>query len=190
MRKIIAALHISLDGCIEDANGDVGWIESWEDAFDVVPRVDTFLLGGGMYPGYEDYWGAVFSHPSEPAPFSGKIPAAGEVDYARFAHDTPHVVLSNTLRQVSWPNSRIIRDIADVHALKQAAGKYIHAVGGARLVGSLLNAGLVDELTVVVQPLLLGGGKALFGDVTGRHGLALQDVRKLGNGAVQLTYTL
>ncbi len=187
MRKIIAALHISLDGYVEDANGDVGWIESWEDAFDVVPRVDTFLLGGGMYPGY---WGAVFAHPDEPAPFSGKVPAAGEVDYARAAHDTPHVVLSTTMRKVRWPNTRIIREVADVRALKQAGAKDIHAVGGAGLVGSLLNAGLVDELTVVVQPLLLGGGKALFGDVAGRHRLALQDVRTLGNGAVQITYTL
>jgi hypothetical protein len=93
-RKIIAALQISLDGFIEGPDGDVGWIESWEDSFDLLPEIDTCVLGGGMYPGYEEYWLAIMAEPERPVPLTGKIPSRGEVEYARFADRTPHVVLS------------------------------------------------------------------------------------------------
>ena len=63
MRKIIAALHVFLDGCIEGPNGEVDWVESWEDSFDMLPRIDTCILGRGMYPDYEQYWLAILANP-------------------------------------------------------------------------------------------------------------------------------
>jgi dihydrofolate reductase len=188
MKKIIAALHMSLDGYIEDANGDSSWIESWGDDFGVIPRVDTLLLGRAMYPGYEQYWGAVHDRPTQPAPFTGRIPGPEEVEYAAFAVSRPHVVLSTTMTEANWPNTRIIRDIAEVRRMKEDQGLDVHAVGGARLIGSLLNAGLVDELMVVVQPILLGGGKALFGHMTDRHRLSPSEVKPMAKGALRLTY--
>jgi dihydrofolate reductase len=56
MRKIISAFRISVDGFIEGPEGEMDWVESWEDAFNLTPQVDTCILGGGMYPGYEQYW--------------------------------------------------------------------------------------------------------------------------------------
>ncbi len=53
MRKIIAALQVSLDGFIEGPNEELDWIDSWEDAFDIIGNVDVFILGARMYPGYE-----------------------------------------------------------------------------------------------------------------------------------------
>jgi RibD C-terminal domain len=63
-----------------------------------------------------------------------------------------------------------------------------NAVGGATLVSSLINAGLVDELRIVVQPILLGRGKALFKDVKERHALTLPDAKPLQSGRVRVTY--
>jgi dihydrofolate reductase len=63
VRKIIAALQTSLDGLIEGPNGELDWVESWEDPFDLLSQVDAFILGRGMYAGYEQYWGAVLADP-------------------------------------------------------------------------------------------------------------------------------
>jgi dihydrofolate reductase len=190
MRKIIAALQISLDGYIEGANGEIDWIRSWEDPFGLLPEIDTCILGGGMYPGYEAYWGAIMSDPAAVSPFTGAAATPGEIEYAHFAQGAQHIVLSRTLHAAAWPNTRIIRNADEIRAIRQQPGRNIHAVGGASLVGSLITLGLVDQLRVVVQPILLGAGKALFGDVTGRHALTLGEVKAMGDGTVRLSYTV
>lgn len=188
MRKIIAALQTSLDGYIEGPNGEIDWIKSWEDPFDILGEIDTCVLGGGMYPGYEAYWGAIMANPQAVSTFTGAVATKGEVDYARFAQQAKHVMVSTKLKSVVWPNTEIMRNAEDVAALKQQPGKNIHAVGGAALVGSLINLHLVDELRVVVQPILLGAGKPLFGHVTGRHDLVMIETRDIGNGMVRQCY--
>jgi dihydrofolate reductase len=142
-----------------------------------------------MYPGYEQYWGAVLANPKAPLPFSGKTATEDEIEYARFAAKTPHVVLSATLDRTAWNNTRIVRNIDDIRTMKQQAGKDMHAVGGATLVSSLVNAHLVDELRLVIQPIILGGGKALFKDVKERHAVKLGAAETLKGGAVRLTYS-
>lgn len=189
-RRIIAALEVSLDGLIEGPNGEVDWIGSWEDSFDLVPEIDTLVLGGGAYPGYEQYWLAILANPEGVQSLTGRVPSKGEVAYARFADKTPHVVLSHTLETVAWKTTRIVREVADIRALKQQPGKDIHAVGGASLVSTLMNAGLVDQLRLTVHPVVLGKGTALFKDVEGRHGLELLETRRLPGGRVSLTYNL
>lgn len=104
-------------------------------------------------------------------PFTGKVASEGEIAYAHFAERTPHVVLSKTLDKVTWKNTRIVRDIEEIRRMKQRPGKDMHAVGGATLVGSLMNQLVIDELRLVVYPIVLGGGKALFKDVRERHAL-------------------
>ena len=108
MRKIIAALVVSVDGFIEGPNGELDWVETWEDAFDLLSQIDTCVLGRKMYPGYEQYWGAILANPEGVLSFSGKIATSGEIAYARFAEMTPHIVLSKTLDKVSWKNTRIV----------------------------------------------------------------------------------
>ena len=130
-RRIIAALEVSLDGLIEGPDGEVDWIGSWEDSFGLLPEIDTLVLGGGAYPGYEQYWLGILANPQGVQPLTGKVPSQSEVAYARFADTTPHLVLSRTLDTVAWKTTRIVRDVADIGALKQQPGKAIHAVGGA-----------------------------------------------------------
>ncbi len=188
MRKIIAALMVSVDGYIEGPNGELDWVESWEDPFDLLTQVDTLILGRGMYPGYEQYWRAILADPKGVLPFTGKVATKGEIAYAHFADETPHIVLSKTLDEVTWKSTRIVRDIEEIRNMKEQPGKDMHAVGGATLVSSLMNLGLVDELRLVVHPIVLGGGKALFKDVDGRHALKLSEVKPLQSGTVRLTY--
>jgi dihydrofolate reductase len=188
MRRIIAALMVSVDGFIEGPQGEIDWVDTWEDVFDLLPRVDTCILGRRMYPGYEQYWGAILANPQGVLPSTGKGATKGEVAYARFAGRTPHVVLSRTLDRVAWTNTRIVRDVEEIGRLKQQPGQDMHAVGGATLVGSLVNQGLIDELRLVVHPVILGGGTPLFKDVKERHVLRLRGVRRLKSGRVRLTY--
>jgi dihydrofolate reductase len=189
-RRIIAAMEVSLDGRIEGPDGEVDWIGSWEDSFDLLPEIDTLVLGGGAYPGYEEYWLAILADPEGVLPLTGRVPSKGEVAYARFADTTPHVVLSRTLDRVAWKTTRVVRDVADIAALKQQPGKDIHAVGGASLVSTLMNERLVDQLRLTVHPVVLGKGKALFKDVERRHGLELLETRRLAGGRVSLTYNV
>jgi dihydrofolate reductase len=188
MRKIIAALVMSVDGFIEGPKGELDWVETWEDPFDLLPQIDTCILGRVMYPGYEQYWSAILANPKGILPFTNRVASNGEIEYAHFAEKTPHVVLSRALDQVNWKNTRIVRDIEDIRKMKYEDGKDMHAVGGATLVSSLMNAGLVDELRLVVAPIVLGAGKPLFKYVNDRHQLEFIGAQPLNSGTVRLTY--
>ena len=81
-------------------------------------------------------------------------------------------VLSKTLGKVAWETTRIVRDVEEIRRMKQQPGKDMMVLGGAGLVSSLMNLGLIDELRLMINPLILGGGKALFKDVQERHSLS------------------
>jgi dihydrofolate reductase len=165
---------VSVDGFIEGPNGELDWVDTREDPFDLLPQI----LGRRMYPGYEQYWSAILANPDDVLPFTGRVATKGEIAYARFAERTPHVVLSRTLDTVGWKNTRIVRDIEEIRRMKQQPGKDMHAVGGATLVGSLMNKRLIDELRLVVHPIILGGGRAL----------EFRGARTLESGLIRLTY--
>jgi len=188
MRKVFSAFRVSVDGFIEGPDGELDWVESWEDAFNLTPQVDTCILGGGMYPGYEQYWTAILADPKAVLPFSGKIATRKEIIYARWAYKTPHIVLSKTLKKVEWKTSRIVRDVDEIRKMKRQPGMDMYVIGGATLVSSLINEGLVDELRLMVHPIILGGGKSLFKDVKERHALKLVQARPLKSGKVILIY--
>ena len=189
MRKIIAGFRVSVDGFIEAAKGNQDWVDTWEDIFGLMPQVDTCILGGGMYPGYEAYWSTIFSNPKDVLPFTGKKPTANEIDYAQFTQKTPHIVLSTKLQEAKWKNTSIVPNVEEIRKLKNQTGKDIYAVGGPTFISSLLNLDLIDELRLLVNPVLLGGGKTLFKDVSERHQLKLVDIKPFQSG-VKLTYEL
>jgi dihydrofolate reductase len=189
-RKMIAALQISLDGFTQGSDrGGEEWVDSWADALALIPDVDAFVQGAGMFPGYADYWAAIEANPSAVPPFQSRPPYEREVAYARLAAKTPHYVVSTKLDRVSWPEAaRIVRDLGELRALKELPGKNIYVVGGPTLVANLLNAGLIDELRLIVHPLILGGGKALFEQVRERQALEFLHAEKTGGGRVILSY--
>jgi dihydrofolate reductase len=81
MRKVISAMQMSLDGFIEGTDGDLDWIENWEESYDLMEQVDTCVLGGGMYPGYEQYWTSTLADPKALLPFTGELATQGEIAY-------------------------------------------------------------------------------------------------------------
>ncbi len=187
-RTMIAALQVSLDGFTEGPNGEKEWADPWSSALELIPDVDTFVLGRRMYPDYGEYWEAIHTNPDRVPPFQDRIPSKSEIAYARLAAQTPHVVLSKTLKSVSWPSAQIIRDFSELRALKEQPGKNMYVVGGATLVASLLNEGLIDEVRLIVHPIVLGSGKALFGGVDKPHSLELVQAKSTEPGRVILTY--
>jgi dihydrofolate reductase len=189
-RAFIAALHISLDGYIQGADGEIDWVDSWSGALDLVPDADTAVLGGGMYPGYEQLWGSIAADPRSGAPMLGREATESEAEYARWTQRTPHYVLSTTLEKVSWESARLVRDVSELRSLKEQPGGSVYVIGGAALVSSLMNQGLVDELRLIVHPLILGGGKALFAGVRNRQMLELVQSGADQSGRVVLSYRI
>lgn len=188
MRKLITGMKVSVDGKMEGPEGYADWVDAWSEEYGLTPQIDACLLGGVMYAGYERYWSAIQNEPDKPLPMTGKLPTPAELEWARFAEQTPHYVLSNTMTSAAWPTTRFVRSLEDIAALKQQPGKDIYLMGGARMTASLIDAGLVDELRLIVYPLLVGEGKALFGATQNRRGLELRKVQQLTDGRVSLVY--
>jgi dihydrofolate reductase len=190
MRKLISAMRLSADQKFEGPEGYADWVEAWADDYNLTPQIDACVVGGGMYPGYEKYWTTIQEQPEEPHWMSNRRPTPAEIDWARFAAQTPHYVVSSSLTSAQWPQTRFVRTFDEIAALKQQQGKDIYLMGGARLTSSLLDAGLVDELRLILYPVISGAGKALFGTLQGRHGLELRSVQQLPGGRVSLIYGL
>jgi dihydrofolate reductase len=119
---------------------------------------------------------------------TGRLPTPAEVEWARFAAQTPLYVLSSTLTSALWPQTSFVRGLDDIAALKQQPGKDIYLVGGARTTASLIDAGLVDELWLIVYPLIAGEGTALFATTARRRGLELRKIQQLQGGRLSLIY--
>src|SRR5262245_59912482 len=190
MSKLIAGVKLSVDGKMEGAEGTADWVEAWSEDYGLTSEVDACVLGGGMYPGYERYWTAIQQEPDKPVWITGSAPSPAEIDWARFAAHTPHYVLSRSLGSALWPNARFVRGPDDIAALKRQAGKDIYLVGGARTTASLIDAGLVDELRLILYALIAGEGKALFATGQCRRGLELRQAQPLADGRVSLIYAM
>jgi dihydrofolate reductase len=187
-RLFIAALQVSLDGYLQGASGEVDWVDSWDDALGLVPGADTAVLGGGMYPGYEQLWGSVAADPRTGAAMLGREVTEGEADYALWTQRIRHYVLSTTLEKVSWETAHLVRDVSELRSLKEQPGGSVYVIGGAKLVASLLNEGLIDEVRLIVHPIILGGGKSPFAGVEEPRTLQLAQTSTGRNGRVVLMY--
>jgi dihydrofolate reductase len=187
-RALISAMQVTLDGYILDPKGEADWVDSWADGLELLPPVDAFVLGGGMFPRYEQFWAAILDDPSAASDMLGRDPYPREVNYARVASETPHLVLSNTLTDPSWPTARIVHDIDEIRTLREQPGKPVYVVGGPGLVTSLINAGLLDELRLIVHPVVVGSGTALFGGFSERQALDLVSAQPMASGRVCLAY--
>jgi dihydrofolate reductase len=178
MRKLIASFFISLDGVVEAPDrwhfpyfdGEMG-----QAVGEAIAATDTLLLGRR---GYEE-WAAYWPH---------QDPASDP--FVSIMNETPKVVASTTLEKVDWQNSTLLEgDLADgVTALKAKPGENIGMSGSATLVRSLLEQGLLDELRLLVHPLVVGKGAKLFPDGSPPVSLELADSRTFSTGVLDLTY--
>lgn len=183
MRKIILSLNTSLDGIVTD---ELSWMQpdtdqTWDSFFEMLSDVDLLLLGGGMWPDYRNYWKKVLTE----AGFS-----KNEIKYARYAEKTTHIVFSSTLKQADWGNARIeTGDTTQViQRIKKEEGKDIQIVGGGTFATSMINLGFVDEYRIMVNPVIVGKGKSLYGNLLTHHALECINVAPMDNGVVILSY--
>jgi dihydrofolate reductase len=180
MRKIVAGLFISLDGVIEAPhewhfpyfNDDMGEAVSAQ-----MQKSDTMLLGRVTYEEFAGYW----PNQSEEA-----------VEMAGYMNNTPKLVVSNSLKpaDITWQNTRLITGnvVEQLTAIKAQPGKDISITGSATLVRSLLRDDLLDELQLLVHPVVVGRGKRLFVDDGMKKPLKLVNEKTFDNGVLHLTY--
>lgn len=187
MRKVILAMQVTLDGFIEGPNGELDWAmkedeEMWKDVFELQRSADTLLPGRVMYPGFEKYWLSVPTNPSS---------TKNEIEYSRLADKMQKIVFSRTLRKVEWVSARVVNDhiAEEIQRMKHLPGKDMVLLGGAGLASTFMNLGLIDEYHLIVNPLVLGGGKQLFKDVKEQHNLKLLNTKTLKSGKVVLHYS-
>jgi dihydrofolate reductase len=183
-------MQVTLDGYILGPDGEADWVDSWADGLGLLPRVDAFVLGGGMFPDYEVFWTAIRDNPAAVSEWLGRDPYPREVEYARVAAEIPHLVLSRTLGDATWPTAQIVRDVEELRAFKGQPGAAVYIVGGPGLVTSLINDALLDELRLVVHPVAAGAGTALFAGIDRRQALALVGSERAASGRVNLAYRL
>jgi dihydrofolate reductase len=186
MGKIVVTEFVSLDGVIEAPGGGedykhAGWtfeIERGEEGdkfkFDELVEAEAQLLGRVTYEGFAAAWPTI----------------EDEVGFAEKMNSMPKYVVSSTLSEASWNNTTILSgDVAEeVAKLKQEVDGVILIAGSARLVQALIEHDLVDELRLMVFPVLLGSGKRLFGEVGEKKPLRLTGSQVLGDGIALLTY--
>ena len=187
MRKVIVMMSTTLDGHISGTHGELDWIgdgeedqDAWKRVFAFLKDIDACVLGRGMYAEYAQYWTSLLDSKED----------TDEVAYARWADRTPHYLVSKTIDKADWKNTRIVRDLEEIRKLKQEPGRNIYVVGGATLVSSLVDTGLVDALHLSVYPMVIGKGKALFKDVSARHTLQLVESKTSKTGRLLLKYRM
>ncbi|HTW05822.1 MAG TPA: dihydrofolate reductase family protein [Streptosporangiaceae bacterium] len=180
--RLVYSAIASADGYVEDAAGSFGWAAPDDEVLgfvnDLERPVGTYLFGRRMYQTML-YWETAHALPDQ---------SAGVKEFARIWQAAEKVVFSKTLNAVSSARTRLERDFDPglVRQLKSAAGADM-TVGGADLAAQAIEAGLVDELQLILVPVVVGGGKpALPAGV--RLGLELLDTRRFANGAVYLRY--
>jgi dihydrofolate reductase len=182
----ISAMQVTLDGY--SSPGDADWVDSWADGLELLPPVDAFVLGGGMFPDYEQFWTTILENPHAASDMLGRDVYPRETAYARRAAQTPHLVVSKTLNEPTWPSALIIHDINDVGSFKQQLGKLAYVVGGPTFLTSLINEGLLDELHLIVHPVIVGNGTALFAGLDERRTLELSSAETTASGRLHVTY--
>jgi riboflavin biosynthesis pyrimidine reductase len=175
---------------MQGADGAVDWVGDWSAARELVPDADTAVIGGGTYPGYETLWGSIAADPESGTAMLAREPTEGELEYARWTQVTPHYVLSTTLDEPKWETARLMRDVSELRSLKERPGGAIYVIGGLALVSNLMNEGLIDELRLIIHPIILGGGKAPFVGAKDRQHLELVQSQAGRAGRVTLAYRI
>ena len=181
MRKITAGFFHSVDGVVESPN--LWQFDAFDDELgalltDIMPKVDTVLLGRVGYQEWAGYWPT----------------ASADGDFADFINAVPKFVASRTLKQdqLTWQNSTLIEgDVIEfAKQLKAKEGREIAVMGGISLARQLFFAGLLEELTLITHPVVAGQGKRMFEATDPVTRLELKKSITTSKGNVVSTYGL
>ena len=185
MAKLTVFNHVSLDGYFTDANGEMAFARrapnddaEW-DAF-VAGNASgggALVFGRVTYEMMASFWPTAMASQSMPV-------------VAERMNALPKIVFSRTMREAAWRNTRLVKGdpVAEIAKLKRGSGPDMAILGSGTIVSQLAQAGLVDELTIVVNPIALGKGRTLFEGGAKRLPMRLTSSRAFRNGNVVLGY--
>jgi dihydrofolate reductase len=179
MKKVIFQMSVSLDGYFEGSNREIDWhlVDDEFNAYavEVLKATGVLIMGLRTYELMAGYW-----------------PTAADNDRVvkEKLNGTPKLVFSRTLKKVEWQNSHLATGsiVDEVARLKQVPGDGLLWVGGSELAVSFLEQGLLDELHIILTPILLGGGKTVFDGIKKRYPLKLLSTRTFKSGNMVVTY--
>jgi dihydrofolate reductase len=188
MAKIVVSENVTLDGVVQDPTGEEGsrhggWFdqflandrEAWAEVeFDEALGAEALLLGRRS----DEYFGARW--PSRSGAWADRL------------NSLPKYVVSSTLVDPAWTNSKVLKGdvVSEVSKLKQELDGEIVVYASRPLVRTLMEHDLVDELRLMVFPVVLGAGERLFGETSDKKSIRLLDTRTVGDGLAYLTYEL
>ena len=188
MGKIVISTNVSLDGVVQDPDGEEGFrlggwfgqfggkdLEEWAKVeFEEALGTEALLLGRRSDEWFAARW----------------LSKTGE--WADRLNSLPKYVVSSTLQEPKWSNSTVLRGdvVGEVSKLKQELDGDIVVYASYQLGRTLIEHDLVDELRLFVYPVVLGAGERLFGQTSDKKPMRLVDAKTIGDGLVFLTYTL
>jgi dihydrofolate reductase len=187
MRKVVLGMFVSLDGFVSGPNGDIDWVfKTGDDATDAwiigeLWQAGVIAMGRRSFTDMAGYW------PVNDTPFAAPMNGVPKAVFTQKGlRDTPDAGADAG----SWANPYVVHgDISDeVARLKAQPGKDIRAMGGAGFAQSLVAAGLVDEYHLLVCPVALGNGTALFSGLAKPVDLHLVSSKVFAGGAMALVY--
>jgi dihydrofolate reductase len=186
MGKIVISTNVSLDGVVQDPDGGEGFrlggwfgqfggkdLEAWQKvSLDEALGTEALLLGRRSDEWFATRW------------------AARTGEWADRLNSLPKYVVSSTITEPRWTNATVLSGdvVREVTKLKQELAGDIVVYASYQLGRTLIEHDLVDELRLVVFPVVLGGGQRLFGETSGAKTLRLADVRTIGDGLAFVTY--
>jgi dihydrofolate reductase len=179
MRKLIAALNMSLDGFCDHTAMDAD-DEIHQYYADMLKNAGLLLYGRTTYQLMESYWPSVVKNPTG---------NKSTDEFAVAIDNVPKIVFSRTLKKVDWHSATVRSELRkeEIQELKRQEGNDIFA-GSPGLIVALTQLGLFDEYQIAVHPTLVGSGLPLFKNITERVNLKLIKTRVFGCGAVVLCY--
>jgi dihydrofolate reductase len=181
VRTLASFIVTTLDGFSEGPNSQFDWLVPDDEFNDFAARqlekADTLVFGRVSYEHMAAYWPTQLARVN-PAAITSRM------------NSKPKLVFSTTLEHADWSNTTIIAGdaVEQIETLKAAPGGELLAVGSAHLTANFAAAGVLDELRVMVCPIVIGQGRSLFEDLKSRLALTLADVRQFASGNVLLTY--
>jgi dihydrofolate reductase len=180
MRKIIFQMMTTVDGYFEGPDKELDWHvvddDLFQNAIDLLNSADTLLFGRVTYQMMAAYWPTVAAVSTDPV-------------IAERTNNLPKVVFSTTLKTVDWQNSRLVKEHSteEIKKLKQQPGKNMVIFGSSDLAVALTKEGLIDEYRIIVNPVVLGGGKTLLEGLDERLMLKLVEAKTFSSGTVLLS---
>jgi dihydrofolate reductase len=183
MKKIVAFMHVSLDGFVAGPNGEMDWINVDDELFDyagkMIDRADVALYGRVTYEMMEGYWPTAADQPNA---------SKHDIEHSAWYKKVDKVVLSTTMK--SNLKVKVVKDnlAEEISKIKNQGGKDIVIFGSPRTTHALMQNNLVDEFWLFINPILIGKGMPMFSEISERRKLKLLETKIFSSGVLGLHY--